>query len=658
MNEIRAFVGHSFSPHDEEIVGKFLKFFRQLSELNLNFSWVTAEHAEPRDLAEKVMSLITGKNLFVGICTRKERVDETGSLKGMILRPGFLTAREKDLKWKASDWVIQEIGLAIGRGLNLILFVENGLRDPGGLQGNKEYIQFDRSTPEKSFGKFVEMINALSRKDSNSSVASPELSSKSAERQETAKPPIGDEWVTPKPEWKRADYGFALFHALLTEDVEGFAAIDQAYLKTEDATLADNGESWEARKEYIRITLAKNGSLENLKALVDEYPRSSGTLAYLARGFEHYEDYAKAASTYEAAVRAATDVMERLRLMGCAAVAHARAGAYGATSATINAMKIEVEECGNEELALLKILKEIADITKDDEISLAIMERIVEIDPSDTGTRFSLAYKHSENGKNDLALFHYLKIPYEDRNPYAWNNIGVAYGQFSLPAKAVIAFRRAEAMGETLAMSNLAGKLISAGFLAEAQNQCDRALAIKNYHKNIGHNLTRLQDLPNEEEKKESEILEKTASKIDFYRLFGRAASRREPSAISGDWKGPDCVLAAQLDGQAFSAVGLYEQQPPSNALRGIAGFGTGNRPVRFRVKYSGTLRGRAIEGQVARTRVDGLPGRTSLLTGSTDDPSKVLMVLGDDGNELHVMESTQWGSPQLYALNKQISDV
>ena len=43
----------------------------------------------------------------------------------------------------------------------LILLVEDDVRTPGGLQGDLEYIQFSRQSPEKSFGKILEMIKAL-----------------------------------------------------------------------------------------------------------------------------------------------------------------------------------------------------------------------------------------------------------------------------------------------------------------------------------------------------------------------------------------------------------------------------------------------------------------------------------------------------------------
>jgi hypothetical protein len=66
MIEIRAFVGHSFTNDDSEVVSKFLKYFEQVSKSHPNFSWNHAEPAEPRLLAEKVMSIISEANVFIG----------------------------------------------------------------------------------------------------------------------------------------------------------------------------------------------------------------------------------------------------------------------------------------------------------------------------------------------------------------------------------------------------------------------------------------------------------------------------------------------------------------------------------------------------------------------------------------------------------------
>lgn len=65
MNEIRAFVGHSFTEDDAGIVGIFLKYLDQLAQAHPSFSWEHAEGAEPKELADKVLRLIEDKNVFI-----------------------------------------------------------------------------------------------------------------------------------------------------------------------------------------------------------------------------------------------------------------------------------------------------------------------------------------------------------------------------------------------------------------------------------------------------------------------------------------------------------------------------------------------------------------------------------------------------------------
>jgi hypothetical protein len=82
MNAIRAFVGHSFTDDGKEVVRKFTDYFDSLEKMNDGFSWVCAKAAEPKLLTQKVMSLIQDRNLFIGICTRKElALDPTNLVK-------------------------------------------------------------------------------------------------------------------------------------------------------------------------------------------------------------------------------------------------------------------------------------------------------------------------------------------------------------------------------------------------------------------------------------------------------------------------------------------------------------------------------------------------------------------------------------------------
>src|SRR5260370_41743541 len=112
MNEIRAFVGHSFLEEDSAIVGRFLNYFDQVAKLHPSFSWEHAESAEPKLLTEKVMSLIENKNTFIGICTKKELAADESSFSNVFFQGEYRKAKNSDLEWKTSDWIIQEIGLA------------------------------------------------------------------------------------------------------------------------------------------------------------------------------------------------------------------------------------------------------------------------------------------------------------------------------------------------------------------------------------------------------------------------------------------------------------------------------------------------------------------------------------------------------------------
>ncbi|MBI3773967.1 MAG: hypothetical protein HY273_00160, partial [Gammaproteobacteria bacterium] len=543
MNPIRAFVGHSFSEDDAVVVGKFTKYLDQLAELHQNFSWEHAESAEPRVIDEKVLRLFSGKNLFIGICTKNERVIAHSSLTNSFFLPRKLNAKEEDFGWKTSDWIIQEIGLAVGRDLHLILLVEQGVRSPGGLQGNMERIEFERDAPEKIFGKLVEMISALSPKVSVATMGEVESKAALPDDKDTKQVAAGDDWKTPKPEWKRADYEFALMLFVSSDDTAGAKSISDQYFQTESGKQPQSRKSWEAYTEYLNLAHGKGGSLAQLTKLAADDEGDSEISTYLARIYEKYEDFGKAAVTYTKAAGLAGDISDELQLLGKAACAHQLDGNKADAVALIARIKSMSADAGEGEAEVLQAERKLAEIAHEDEILIATMERLLDLDPTDMDTRFALAYKYANQGSNELAALHYARIPSAERSAFAWNNLGVAFDQIGLPAKSVDAYRKSEKMGETLAMSNLANKLIEAGFLSEAQTICDEALKLKDIHKNVGSTLGRLRGLPEDEDKKEAEAQKKAKPLSEFYKEFGRGVARPMPTNLANRWQGPDCIL-------------------------------------------------------------------------------------------------------------------
>jgi len=660
MKEIRAFVGHSFLDDDAKVVDKFLKYFDQVADLHSQFSWEHAERAVPKILATKVMELMADKNVFIGICTKNEYAIQSSFLKKIRFLRGLVTAKEQHFLWKTSDWIIQEIGFALGKDLALVLLIEDGVRPPGGLQANIEHIPFDRKNPDKSFGKILEMISALSPKAASASIATADTKSTPEKEQMDIKTPPDEDIGSPQPNWRRRDFELALSRKILHDDSEGVKNIYDSYLTIDEAGHTDKKESWIAFPEYARLILGKQGNLSKLKALAKKYPDNSQILNYLAVVYRNYKDYAKSANAYEAAALNEKDDAKRLRSMGKAAEAYALSKDSESRDRIISQMKTRVEESKKGELILLGALQETAKITKEDDVHLAIMERLLQIDPSDIKTRFHLALTHSNIGHTDLALMHYLRIPINERDSAAWNNLGVEFETHSLPAKSVSAYRNAESMDETLAMSNLAQKFINAGFLDEAEAQCDKALAIGDVHENVGSSLARVKKTPEEEDNKEAEIVGTALPMSEFYADLGRAITQTEPTEIGSKWEGPDCVLSVTVDGSSFRAIGVYEKPSPAafaNALRGLKGgiFGE-SESVKIEVEYNGTLRGGAIEARVSRTDEDEAPIVNSLL-GSLKDEVPVLMFFSDDRSELKVLERPKSGRSRFYSLKRQDSD-
>ena len=140
-----------------------------------------------------------------------------------------------------------------------------------------------------------------------------------------------------------------------------------------------------------------------------------------------------------------------------------------------------------------------------------------------------------------------------------------------LPAQAVEAYRKAESDNNTLAMSNLASKLLKAGFLAEALAECEKALTIEDAHKNVGLTWSRAKATPDEERDRLNKILAEAGPTSDFYRQFGHAIARGVPE-FPKSWKAPECIVSVTIKGNVFTAEGAYETPGLAGLLFALAG--------------------------------------------------------------------------------------
>lgn len=120
-----AFVGHSFAASDKDIVACVVQ---SLAAIGIHTE--TGERPAADAVAAKVKRRIDAQHMFVGLFTRRDKI-----------------ARRQ--AWTTSTWIVDEKAYALARGKRLILLWEDGVDAIGGLQGDHEYIKFERGRLDK-----------------------------------------------------------------------------------------------------------------------------------------------------------------------------------------------------------------------------------------------------------------------------------------------------------------------------------------------------------------------------------------------------------------------------------------------------------------------------------------------------------------------------
>jgi tetratricopeptide (TPR) repeat protein len=651
MEPIRAFVGHSFRPEDKPVVEEIILCLDRVSQLHPNFSWVHAQEPEPSVVDAKVLRLFEGKNLFIGICTMSEFAVRAQDITRGLFRRSQLMADATKFERKVSDWVLQEIGIAVGRQMDVILLVEDGVRRPGSLQGNLECIPFRRTAPEQCLNTLLGMIAAL-RPPLDSSITGPETSQGTAAT--TAGPPK-TEPVNAVRSADGEDLEFALFDAVFMGKEDEVAAIEARFQASDDSKDEVAKRKWSANVEYLRIVFGRGGDVANLRRLAEQLPEIDPIWWDLALVYEKFDDFSSAGSAFERAAAAALENQRKVAALGRAAVAYHEAGDSPASRRIYGEISRLVIATDDIEKELLEFEVSWAETTKNDEMLLGALERLLQLNPTDHDRRFQLAYKCSTMNLNQLSTLHYQSIPRAARTAIAWNNLGVARTSLQLPAGAMTAFRRSEDLGETLAMSNIADRYLDSGFLSEAKDILERALSKEKPDKRVASVLNRASEVRAHEENRETELLEKAKLLSHFYREFGRALARRVSGDLASKWVGPDCELEMQLDGDRVTLVGVYEVSLGGlmAALMPTRGL-VAPSPLMYRVEYRGAMRGHTIVGTVSRGRVDQTASTPSIL-GSTEGPPIVaLLEVAEGENVIHVLERPKNGEPRTYELTRR----
>ena len=132
-----AFVGQSFSEEDDNVNEPIKRLIRAFG-----LTVTTGEKPKAGTVSAKVRERIEAAQVFVGIFTRRDKLaGGTG--------------------WAASAWVIDEKAYALAKNKRLILIKEQGVKSVGGLQGDYEYLEFQREQMADLLIRLLETLKSL-----------------------------------------------------------------------------------------------------------------------------------------------------------------------------------------------------------------------------------------------------------------------------------------------------------------------------------------------------------------------------------------------------------------------------------------------------------------------------------------------------------------
>lgn len=207
-------------------------------------------------------------------------------------------------------------------------------------------------------------------------------------------------------------------------------------------------------------------------------------------------------------------------------------------------MKALSETKEKESLSLLYMgLAGIYELEVNYEFRALALDKALELKPNDTNARFLAGYSYGQGETKSLALLHYKALlGFEPDNSMALNNIGVEYQQLGMNIKSVINYKKSAEKNETLAMGNLARKLLLNGFTDEASEILNKAKNQDNVHENVGRIMSLMKEQIEEEDKSEEKEINKAREQQRFFLEFAGAYFKEtnEIFALAGKWETQD----------------------------------------------------------------------------------------------------------------------
>jgi len=498
------------------------------------------------------------------------------------------------------------------------------------MQGNLEYIQFERDAPERAFQSLMEMISSLTSDGSGEMME--QVSTGNAPSPSESAPLVqaaGSNTPVPHAEMTLDELETGVLNAYFGEDLSLLSQYDEVFRASAAGASEESRGCWEVRREWLNQVFKGNGSLATVRDLSARFHQSSTIAHYHALLLSNLGEADAAGAEFSRSAALVNDPTIRVRRLTDAATSFLKAEDADAANRLLSEARVAFNAAPSEQ-AELYLINAISEALGKHEklLEAAVFERLVQLKPDNQDARFKLAYLYGDHGQSSLSLYQYLRIPQESRSAWAWNNLGVTYGTLAVKGKSVDAYEKAEALGNALATSNRARLLRDGGFLNMAETACQLALVGPEPDFNaLSETLSSVTSQREEEQRKELEALSQAQPIEAHMRKLGAALIAPDISVWEGVWKGPkyEMRITATPDG----LIGKAQYKRAVSKLRSLdmiaRTLGEAPKAETVAVEVVAKTYGRAAYGKIEDTVGTSL---SSILGASK--ASKVFLVMDE----------------------------
>lgn len=582
LKRLSAFIGRSFLEGDKQVWHDLREVLDALRPIG--FVYEDAKEAQPRPISEKVKELVSRNDIYIGVLTQHYPILEGTTLLERC-RYVFLPPVAK--RWTASEWVVEEIGYALGKHRPVILLIEEGVVFPTtDLDADTEWVPFRRKEIAASQPSLTSMISNLIGKRMPAPV--------SISATTTDSPPPQPTDASRVPGKSFPEQMDALRKAAAAGETDEADRIQKEIVETEG-----DAEAQKLITIFLFEERARRGdgsALSALKTRLDVDLGDFDSLISLSNVYASFGEYGKAldlfarsASIIDPSLRAAFAIHEAALLRK-----------DGKTEQAIQLLRERLSEQSgdNDRLITWKALAHAADDLKDKDLETAFLEKILELEPTNHDRRFRLAWLYGDTHREKLAAYHYELVVRKAGWEGARNNLAVVYGTLGLKASQVGQYLKAMEKHE-LSKANIAGLYAEGGFLDIAESYAKNVLQVtvdENANARARYILDEIAGTRTKEKEALEKIDEQSRSEREFMSEYAEGYCSKPVRAFSAVYNMPHGDIALSVDGSKINGIGDEMREWSGGLLAGLMMKVRGSEPYlrRHVSRLDGDITGRA----------------------------------------------------------------